>query len=439
MAKHKGAARVQKPVEMPPKPAEDAARSDEAKKRQRDSDSSGDESSKKKEKTEEGAVPGTPSGVEGMDQQEASGDVIVYMTGKTANLTRLHADTIEKGIIEKFGEVKKIEQAGRSLRVFCLSSEQKEKMLQGGTVAGAEVDVTEPRRREEKPQRKKAIKKVICGVPIEYTIAELEAASGAAAAVRIRKRVQGAEVSTTTVILHYNEDTVVPVKIWLKFLVFRVRDYIPSPVMCFKCLKYGHLQYFCRQQQQTCSACAGTHAFRDCPNKETPKCANCGGAHNAASRECPKYSEVKDVLQLATKEKISYRDALMKVKAKGAPAPTEARPSEPATRAAPANPRPPANLARRPQMKDADTQTEPSSTPCRPAEVQTEIINADTVLGYKQAYVFLGSIIQILNKKKENAETTKMMINTAIRYLDIRATDKEMEIFKTLPALHLSQ
>ena len=66
MTKHKpGVARAQKPVEKPRKPPEDAAMSDAAKKRQRDTESSGDERNmKKKETSEEGGVQGTPSKIE---------------------------------------------------------------------------------------------------------------------------------------------------------------------------------------------------------------------------------------------------------------------------------------------------------------------------------------------------------------------------------------
>ena len=43
-------------------------------------------------------------------------------------------------------------------------------------------------------------------------------------------------------------------------------------------------------------------------------CANCKGQHSAAYKGCSKYQEVSKVLKVAAVDKVSYRDALMKVK-----------------------------------------------------------------------------------------------------------------------------
>ena len=129
----------------------------------------------------------------------------------------------------------KIQQAGKSLRIFCVTQQQKDLMLRGGIVAGVEVEVTEPRRMKERTARKRGVKKVISGVPPDYTDAELQAASGAAAAARIKKKSQGTETLTSSIILTFSEDAQVPEAIRLKFLKFKLRDYIPSPMRCFKC------------------------------------------------------------------------------------------------------------------------------------------------------------------------------------------------------------
>ena len=77
---------------------------------------------------------------------------------------------------------------------------------------------------------------------------------------------------------------------------------------CFQCQKFGHLQLLCKKKEQICSGCAEGHAFSECPKKEAPKCANCGGAHNAASRACGACNEIRNAL--VTKTKVSYRDSL---------------------------------------------------------------------------------------------------------------------------------
>ena len=96
------------------------------------------------------------------------GELIVYMAGKTENLTRLRADVVEKKIAEKYSAVVKIEQAGRSLRIFCSTQQQKEQMLRGGSMAGVEIECTEPRAVRARVQaRKRKIRKVSCGVPVD--------------------------------------------------------------------------------------------------------------------------------------------------------------------------------------------------------------------------------------------------------------------------------
>ena len=126
------------------------------------------------------------------------------MAGKNQNLTKIRTDIIEGEIIVKFSMVAKIEQSRSSLRILCKTQQQKELMLRGGSVAGVEVQVTEPRGMRSRSVRTNTVKKVVSGVPIKYTDAELQAASVAISAARIKKRLQGAEVSTSSIILTSN-------------------------------------------------------------------------------------------------------------------------------------------------------------------------------------------------------------------------------------------
>ncbi|GFV49475.1 uncharacterized protein TNCV_4544581 [Trichonephila clavipes] len=67
----------------------------------------------------------------------------------------------------------------------------------------------------------------------------------------------------------------------------KIRTYIPNPLHCFKCQRFGHSQTSCRGQL-TCSRCASAgHASTDC-NLE-PKCINCSHLHPADSKLCPKW------------------------------------------------------------------------------------------------------------------------------------------------------
>ena len=143
----------------------------------------------------------------------------------------------------------------------------------------------------------------------------------------------------------------------------------PYPKRCHKCQKYGHRQYQCRQVKRACSLCAGEHGYTECPNKDRPKCANCGGEHAAVSRQCGAYNEVKSALVIAVKSKLSYRDALVQVKSSQKLGPSELSLVVQPTRQASTCPRTP-EIIRRPEMKESETQTESISVKTKSCNTQ---------------------------------------------------------------------
>ncbi|KAL7726703.1 hypothetical protein ACLKA6_012780 [Drosophila palustris] len=63
----------------------------------------------------------------------------------------------------------------------------------------------------------------------------------------------------------------------------------PKPIkQCFKCQKFGHTQYECKQPYTTCSKCAGNHYYKSCTKSRSlpGKCINCGGNHVANHDGC---------------------------------------------------------------------------------------------------------------------------------------------------------
>lgn len=65
---------------------------------------------------------------------------------------------------------------------------------------------------------------------------------------------------------------------------YRVRPFVQQPVQCFKCQRLGHTSQSCRGRVR-CLLCGEGHAKEVCPQTFF-KCAGCGGAHKANSREC---------------------------------------------------------------------------------------------------------------------------------------------------------
>ena len=107
----------------------------------------------------------------------------------------------------------------------------------------------------------------------------------------------GKKVPTGTFFLTFDAPTL-PERIFLGFERFDVDQYIPLPRRCYKCQQFGHGARTCRATEDVCPLCSGTHKQDDCPNKESPKCPNCDGAHPATSRECPAFLTEKRALEI---------------------------------------------------------------------------------------------------------------------------------------------
>jgi len=85
-----------------------------------------------------------------------------------------------------------------------------------------------------------------------------------------------------------------------------VDPYIPNPLRCFKCQKFGHSSRFCRNEA-VCHRCGGKHTEEDCNN--AAKCINCSGPHGASSRECPVWLREKEVQRVKAEKNISFPQA----------------------------------------------------------------------------------------------------------------------------------
>jgi len=97
-------------------------------------------------------------------------------------------------------------------------------------------------------------------------------------------------VTTRQVLItHYGSPpSFIDLKTWGKY---EVRPFVPEPLQCYKCQKYGHHQSRC-VLKEVCPICAQKHATENCLSKLkqgekfTPKCANCGDRHHDWDPSC---------------------------------------------------------------------------------------------------------------------------------------------------------
>ncbi|XP_041975663.1 uncharacterized protein LOC121730611 [Aricia agestis] len=113
---------------------------------------------------------------------------------------------------------------------------------------------------------------------------------------RFMKKENNTFVPLNTITVTFS-GTVLPQCIFLDGWRYKVHNYIPPVLQCFKCLLFNHSAKYCFNEQ-ACSKCAENHSYKECTS-EALKCKNCGGNHLAISKECPiKASKIKKNISL---------------------------------------------------------------------------------------------------------------------------------------------
>ena len=88
-----------------------------------------------------------------------------------------------------------------------------------------------------------------------------------------------------------------------------VNQFIPRPMMCAKCLEYGHTQKRCKKIEHRCKICADTgHSDSDCTS-ETTKCHHCLEDHKAGSKDCVRQIQEQKILDSVESEKVTFQRA----------------------------------------------------------------------------------------------------------------------------------
>ena len=136
-------------------------------------------------------------------------------------------------------------------------------------------------------------------------ISELKS-QGVSDAFKIVYRDNGQAKSTGTVILTFSCQRL-PTDIKVGYLNVRVSPYIPNPLRCYKCQKYGHGSKGCKRAQ-VCSKC-GSEEHEDAACDEPPSCVNCAGDHAASDKNCPVWVQEREIQKIRVEKNISFADA----------------------------------------------------------------------------------------------------------------------------------
>ncbi|GBO16189.1 hypothetical protein AVEN_80383-1 [Araneus ventricosus] len=128
---------------------------------------------------------------------------------------------------------------------------------------------------------------------------------------RITIRRDGQLLNTKRLNLTFDSNKL-PEYIKAGYMRLSVRTYIPNPLRCFKCQRFGHSKTSC-SGTLTCARCAEVgHESTDCTRTE--KCVNCKGEHTSFSRNCFAWKQEKEIITTKIKKQISYQEARKLVK-----------------------------------------------------------------------------------------------------------------------------
>lgn len=119
-------------------------------------------------------------------------------------------------------------------------------------------------------------------------------------------------VDSLSVMLQFDEGTM-PKRVYIGYVSYAVRAYVPPPIRCFKCQKYGHVAAVCKGKQR-CARCSGNHEYGKCEQGAHLKCCNCGGEHSAGFGGCEVHRNAVKIQNVRMQEGISYAEAVKKVK-----------------------------------------------------------------------------------------------------------------------------
>lgn len=103
------------------------------------------------------------------------------------------------------------------------------------------------------------------------------------------------------------DSTTLPACVKAGYLMIRVKPYIPNPLRCFKCQRFGHHQSNCKNSEKCAKCGEEAHLGSECTKPVC--CVNCSQSHTSFSRDCPKFVSEKQICEIKVLKGVSYPEA----------------------------------------------------------------------------------------------------------------------------------
>ena len=131
---------------------------------------------------------------------------------------------------------------------------------------------------------------------------------------RVQIRRDGKSILTNTYILTFNSPIISKV-IKAGFVLLAVSPFVPNPLRCFNCQRFGHHRDRCKRSD-TCPRC-GKEGHDGSDFSAEVKCVNCDGNHPAYAKVCPLWIREKEIQTVKVTNNITFFDAKKIVDSRG--------------------------------------------------------------------------------------------------------------------------
>ncbi|GBN46441.1 hypothetical protein AVEN_21609-1 [Araneus ventricosus] len=198
---------------------------------------------------------------------------------------------VEKAISGSLGEIQSIRKLrSGDLLVEVKSRKQSQQILKLKALGTIPVSVTA----HTSLNTCKGV--ITCGELLNETVEKITEELNSEGVIHVRRisiRRDG-QLLPTKHLIHTFHKPKLPESIRAGYMKLGVRPYIPNPLRCFQCQRFGHAKGACRGTI-TCARCAEIgHDSQQCTAQE--KCVNCSGSHTSYSRSCPRWQVEKQIV-----------------------------------------------------------------------------------------------------------------------------------------------
>ena len=235
-----------------------------------------------------------------------------YLTIQSKNpdkpITSLSPFVIEKEIEATIGTAKSVKMCkNKTLLVETSRKTQTENLKKKTTFFGVPVEVTEHKTLNSS---KGIIRERILRTETEENILEYLKPQGVTHVKRFKIKKNGELVNTNTLLLTFNT-VVAPQTLKIFYQIIPVDLYVPKPLRCFNCQKFGHHESNCPSDEgSVCQRCgAGNHDHLSSQCRNPPKCVNCSGNHMSRSSDCEVWKKEKEVMKIKVTQRLTYPEA----------------------------------------------------------------------------------------------------------------------------------